>query len=447
MKHCDKKRLVLLIDEVQCLYASKTRETIRRSKEIVSLAKCTCVFVLMTGSTAALQDLLFHKTPPSKEQCEYANFNNTVFDVLLMNPLRQRDVFVEFVLACQGDALLVDRVFADTGGIAALVRSFCNKEPFQEKSVFTAIELDTDLYPILMFLFSRDRSNNGLPWTQVGATTLELMQVMADQHFARRRLLEFADRGVLFQAPKHEWEMMIPDFFRQMHVALADSEKSFKLDFALFSVLQGFDSDSAARTELEEQILKWCHSLGLLPGSMPMVHVVPNQPVDEYVGRMLKVTCDHGADFLCVRQRGDSLTLSVVQIKLGKGGKIAFGGMAGMWGTGPDFHSIYRRAIVAAHHFRSVLCPDVQVAVDAVYLITSKGVEEKVIERVRREELWGSVEAEIVRTNEKNDGKVTDGTDGIFRSSGDKPELIVIEKDEFFSSILPAEKKIILGFK
>jgi hypothetical protein len=170
----------------------------------------------------------------------------------------------------------------------------------------------------------------------------------------RRRLLGFVDKGVLFQS-SNDWELMLPNFFDQLRAASV-SKQSFKLDLALFSVLQGFDAGSAG-AELEGPVLEWCHSSNLLPGSMPLV-AFEKKNLGAIFGRTFTVTGDHGADALCLRKAGNVVQLSLIQIKLGKGGKITYGGMAGMWSTGADFHAIYRRAIVAAEHFRSKVCPN-----------------------------------------------------------------------------------------
>lgn len=73
------KRLVLLVDEVQYLYAVRSPRNQQLSFHLVSLAKLSPVLVIMTGSTATLSELLFHSTPPTIEQRGYANFNHTVF--------------------------------------------------------------------------------------------------------------------------------------------------------------------------------------------------------------------------------------------------------------------------------------------------------------------------------------------------------------------------------
>jgi hypothetical protein len=120
--------LVLLIDEVQYLYASQTSENFRISKHNVSLAKSSCVFVLMTGLTANLQELLFHKNPPMDMQRNHANFNHTVFRMLRLDPLRNAENVGKAVVAWKGEKKNFDKYFSHTGDWRIIASSVSRRD-------------------------------------------------------------------------------------------------------------------------------------------------------------------------------------------------------------------------------------------------------------------------------------------------------------------------------
>jgi hypothetical protein len=293
--------------------------------------------------------------------------------------------------------------------------------------------------------------NTGLPWKQETASTFELEAVIGEQH--AKFLARYADDGLLYNDPDRGWEVLRPGVLEEIR-RFSNKNSDFKLDLALFAVLQGFEEGSGGAA-LEEPVLNWCCKANFLAPAMPAQTVKKDQyrSVDlSLCGKMLKVTNDHGADAFWFQSRNDVIYVSLVQIKLGKAGsKITYGGESGVFDTKDTLYCIFRRAIVALAQLRTIMFPQTNLVIKQLVLITSKKVDEKIVGKANTENLWGAVEELIVADNierkkkeegEKGKRKPKTGVQAsITKASNDSPALVVHEKEEFFSEILAAEKR------
>jgi hypothetical protein len=447
----EKKGLVLLVDEVQYLYCLDCEENRKASFTLVSLARLKNVFVLLTGSTAKLDKLLYHSTPPSPEQRSYANFNETLFSSLFLSPARTCEAIRSAVAAWGGDVAKVADCFAKTGGVGRTVRFFCEGD-FGPRPIYVRASGNRALFRVVMLLFARNRSNRGLPWTQVRATTSELiLAIGGSEEEALQALFGFLDSGILYHAEDGWWEFFFPAHLAELEQA-ASSNESFKLDLALHAVLVGFDEGSAGAA-LEEWVLRWCVEADLIDKALPFLRVNRLSKIDECLCRLLRVDNDHGADAALLRKRGGKYFVQLFQVKLGKADSsgITYGGAGGAFGTVPTMYCIIRRAIVAAAQLR-LLFPDADITVTELVIITSKNVEKKVLKKARNEKLWNIVEQLVVENNavEMKDAKTKSKKVAkavkrtVTRLREENPDITIIGRDVFYREVLPAHKRIML---
>lgn len=441
------KRLVLLVDEVQYLYAIRSKAKKRLSFQLVTLAKQSSVLVIMTGSTASLPDLIFHHTPPTPEQRGYANFNHTVFGIVSLRPLRSKEDVLDSMRLWGGSVDVVNACFAKSGGIGRTIRSICQNPKMEFESISREMDRDRVLQRIMLLLHVRNQGNQALPWSQAGVSTQELTTLVGgDQPL--KQLFQYADRGFLYWTEKLLWETLRPcilDEIRQM----SQENDEFKLNLALFSVLQGFDEGSAGES-LETSILSWSCGANILPAQMPLKQIKPGVAynVDALFNKMLCVSCDHGADAFWLNHDGERLHVNLVQVKLGKKtGQITYGGPAGIWTNQDTLYSIFKRAIVALAHLRTKVFPGTELVIDQLILITSKKVKADVVEKAAKEQLWKVVEKTIIDANlaRKQDEVKNGVVFNIFNSLRDLPDLNVVEQEQFYEEILPREKREMLG--